>query len=111
MNKKGRILLVISMMGMLLSSCVTGNEAKLTVSGLNPAAFDSTVNGKKVQLFTLKNQKGMEVCITNFGGRVVSLCVPDKNGKPTDVVLGYDNLRQYTESVDSPSEFGSSVGR
>ena len=111
MNKKGRILLVISMMGMLLSSCVTGNEAKLTVSGLNPAAFDSTVNGKKVQLFTLKNQKGMEVCITNFGGRVVSLCVPDKNGKPTDVVLGYDNLRQYTDSVNSPSDFGSSVGR
>ena len=111
MNKKGRILLVISMMGMLLSSCVTGNEAKLTVSGLNPAAFDSTVNGKKVQLFTLKNQKGMEVCITNFGGRVVSFCVPDKNGKPTDVVLGYDNLRQYTDSVNSPSDFGSSVGR
>ena len=111
MNKKGRILLVIGMMGMLLSSCVTGNEAKLTVSGLNPAAFDSTVNGKKVQLFTLKNQKGMEVCITNFGGRVVSLCVPDKNGKPTDVVLGYDNLRQYTDSVNSPSDFGSSVGR
>ena len=102
---------MISMMGMLLSSCVTGNEAKLTVSGLNPAAFDSTVNGKKVQLFTLKNQKGMEVCITNFGGRVVSLCVPDKNGKPTDVVLGYDNLRQYTDSVNSPSDFGSSVGR
>ena len=53
----------------------------------------------------------MEVCITNFGGRVVSLVVPDANGKPTDVVLGYDNLKQYTDSVNSPSDFGSSVGR
>ena len=48
---------------------------------------------------------------TNFGGRVVSLVVPDANSKPTDVVLGYDNLKQYTDSVNSPSDFGSSVGR
>ena len=53
----------------------------------------------------------MEVCITNFGGRVVSLVVPDKNGKPTDVVLGYDNITQYADTVNSPSDFGSSVGR
>ena len=94
-----------------LASCTSGKQADETVSGLNPARFDSIVNNKKVALYTLKNSNGMEVCITNFGGRVVSLVVPDANGKPTDVVLGYDNLKQYTDSVNSPSDFGSSVGR
>ena len=48
-------------------------------SGLNPAAFDSTIYGKDTKLIVLKNNKGMEVCLTNYGGRVVSLSVPDKN--------------------------------
>lgn len=95
----------------LLSACASGQQSGKTASGLNPADFDSTVNGKKTALFTLKNKNGMEVCITNFGGRVVSIVVPDADNKPTDVVLGYDNLRQYTDSVNSPSDYGSSVGR
>ena len=94
----------------LLAAC-TGNEEKLTVSGLNPAAFDTTIQEKKVQLFILKNDNGMEVCITNYGGRVVSLVVPDKDGKPTDVVLGFDNIRQYADTLNSPTDYGSSVGR
>ena len=53
----------------------------------------------------------MEVCITNYGGRVVSLVVPDKDGKPTDVVLGFDNIKQYADTLNSPSDYGSSVGR
>ena len=76
-----------------------------------PRTFRFDLNNKKTALFTLKNSNGMEVCITNFGGRVVSLVVPDANGKPTDVVLGYYNMKQYTDSVISPSDFGSSVGR
>ena len=95
----------------LMVSCTTGSKTQLTESGLNPTAFDTTINNKPVKLYTLKNANGMEVCITNFGGRVVSLCVPDKNGKPTDVVLGYDNIKQYADSVNSPSDYGSSVGR
>lgn len=104
------IIVGVGMATILLSACGSGNSG-LTVSGLNPDAFDSTVNGKKVQLFNLTNSNGMEVCITNFGGRVVSICVPDKNGKPVDVVLGYDNLKQYTDSVNSPSDFGATIGR
>lgn len=46
--------------------------------------------GKKTRLITLTNKNVMEACITNYGARVLSLCVPDKNGKPTDVVLGFD---------------------
>ncbi|MBP3757638.1 MAG: galactose mutarotase [Prevotella sp.] len=95
----------------MLCACTQGNEGNLTVSGLNPAKFDTIIQEKKVQLFTLKNQNGMEVCITNYGGRVVSLVVPDKDGKPTDVVLGFDNIAQYADTLNSPSDYGSSVGR
>lgn len=96
----------------IMSACgvQNGNNAT-TVSGLSTAAFDTTINNKPVKLYTLSNNNGMEVCITNFGGRIVSLVVPDKNGKQTDVVLGYDNIAQYADSVNSPSDFGAAIGR
>ena len=96
---------------LLLAGCSTSQKELTTLSGLNPTAFDSVINGKKTSLFTIKNNNGMEVCITNFGGRVVSIMVPDKNGNMTDVVLGYDNIAQYADTVNSPSDYGSSVGR
>ena len=96
----------------MLMACNGGQEAtQLTVSGLDPAKFDTTIQQKPVKLFTLKNQNGMEVCITNYGGRVVSLVVPDKDGNPTDVVLGFDNIAQYADTLNSPTDYGSSVGR
>ena len=107
--KKSFVLLTF--VAALFAACATKNESKLTVSGLDPAAFDSTINGKKTALYVLKNANGMEVCITNYGGRVVSLVVPDKDGKPTDVVLGFDNIAQYADTLNSPSDYGSSVGR
>ncbi len=91
----------------LMASC-SGNQ---TLSGLNPTAFDTTINGKKVALYTLTNKSGMEVCITNFGGRVVSMMVPNKDNKMVDVVLGYDNIKQYADTVNSPSDFGATIGR
>jgi aldose 1-epimerase len=54
------------------------------------AAYAKTINGKQTHLYILKNKNGMEAAITNYGGRVVSILVPDKDGKPTDVVLGFD---------------------
>lgn len=92
-------------------ACSTKTECNLTTSGLNPTAFDTIINSKAVKLYTINNSNGMEVCITNFGGRIVSLVVPDKNGKPTDVVLGYDNIAQYADSINSPSDFGAAIGR
>ena len=90
-------------------------ENTLTLSGLNPADFDTTYvdslrGEKKVALYTLTNGQGMEVCITNFGGRVVSIVVPDKDGNPTDVVLGYPTAKDYFPE-NNKSDFGSSVGR
>lgn len=111
MKKFYSLLLGVGLMTAMLSSCGSAPTSTLTQSGLNPAAFDSTIYGKDTKLVVLKNEKGMEVCLTNYGGRVVSLCVPDKNGKPTDVVLGYDNIRQYADTIHSPSDYGSTVGR
>lgn len=94
----------------MLSSCTAqkSNE-NLTESGLNPAKFDTIIDGTKaVKLYTLKNENGMEVCVTNFGGRIVSIMVPDKAGKMQDVVLGFDNVADY---INVPSDFGASIGR
>jgi aldose 1-epimerase len=96
---------------LMLVSCDPKPATTLTVSGLDAAKFDTIINEKPVKLYTLKNANGMEVCITNYGGRVVSLVVPDKDGKPTDVVLGFDNIAQYADTLNTPTDYGSSVGR
>lgn len=66
------------------------------------------VDGVPVDLYTMTNTKGMQVSITNYGGIVVSLVVPDRNGKPGDVVLGYDQVEEY---VKASPYFGAIVGR
>lgn len=95
----------------IFSACGSKTETTLTLSGLDPAKFDTVINEKPVKLYILKNTNGMEVCITNYGGRIVSLVVPDKDGKSTDVVLGFDNIAQYADTLNSPTDYGSSVGR
>ncbi|HRO85859.1 MAG TPA: aldose epimerase family protein [Niabella sp.] len=66
------------------------------------------VDGKKVYLFTLKNEKGDEVKITNYGGIVTSWITADKSGKKSNVVIGYDSLSRYQEK--NPY-FGAIIGR
>ena len=68
--------------------------------------------GKKQapELYTLKNDSGMQVSITNYGGRIVSLLVPDREGKLRDVVLGFDNLEDYYPERNE-TDFGASIGR
>ena len=90
----------------LLVACST--KPALTLSGLDPEAFVGEKNGKATALYTLTNANGMEVCITNFGGRLVSVMVPDKDGKMVDVILGFDNINDY---MTKPSDFGASIGR
>jgi aldose 1-epimerase len=65
-------------------------------------------DGKEVMLYTMYNDNGMSVKITNYGGIVTSLIVPDKDGKPADVVLGFDDLQSY---LDGHPHFGCIVGR
>ncbi|MDR1504899.1 MAG: galactose mutarotase [Prevotella sp.] len=82
------------------------NETK---SGLNPASFSGKVDGKDVQMYVLTNNKGAEATVINYGGKIVSLSVPDKNGKLTDVVLGHNNLTEYLNSEEP--YFGAVCGR
>lgn len=94
---------------LLVSSCQKTQDSNLTLSGLNPANFEAMIDSvEEVKLYTLKNANGMEVCVTNFGGRIVSIMVPDKNGEMKDVVLGFDNINDYQ---NVPSDFGASIGR
>ena len=79
-----------------------------TLSGLDPKNYVSDVDGKQTQLIVLKNKQGMEVCITNYGARVVSLMAPDRNGKMEDVVTGFASVDEY---VSQNQNFGSTVGR
>lgn len=100
--------LVIGLL-IVLSAC-NGKQVQqdATDSGLKRANFQTEVDGKSTDLFVLKNKNGMEVCITNFGGRIVSVMVPDKEGTMKDVVLGFDSIQDY---IKYPSDFGASIGR
>ena len=80
-----------------------------TKSGLNPSLFDGTVDGKPVRLYTLANDNGLEVTVINYGAKIVSLCVPDREGKPVDIVLGHNNLNEYLSSEEP--YFGAVCGR
>ncbi len=93
----------------MLASCSQKPEApQITMSKLDVAKFQAVVDSTTTNLYTLKNKSGMEVCITNFGGRIVSIMVPDKNGTMQDVVLGFDSIADY---INIPSDFGASIGR
>lgn len=83
-------------------------EEATTLSGLKRSHFQSVVDGDSTDLFVLKNANGMEVAITNYGGRIVSVMTPDKNGVMRDVVLGFDSIGGYT-AVDN--NLGATIGR
>ena len=92
----------------LLFSCNSPTEQKSSVVS-DSTRYTSTIDGKSVTLFTLKNKAGASVSITNYGGRIVSLIVPDKDNKPTDVVLGYDSIGSYRKKGEP--FFGALIGR
>jgi aldose 1-epimerase len=76
--------------------------------GIQPAPFGATKEGKPVQLFTLTNQNGVVVKITNYGGIVTAIRVPDRRGHFADVALGFDELERYEQGHPF---FGALVGR
>ena len=81
---------------------------EVTRSGLRHVDFQQTIEGKTVDLFTLSNDQ-MEVAITNYGGIIVSIITPDRDGKPVDVVTGHDSLSDYL-TTEEPY-FGAICGR
>ena len=101
------LFLTLTALTVLLTGC---NKKTITASGLNPDDFKATYNGAETGLYTLTNGTGMEVCITNFGGRIVSIMVPDRDGVLQDVVLGFDNISDYFPE-NNQSDFGAAIGR
>lgn len=78
-------------------------------SGLLVDAFGKTVDGRQIGLYILTNKNGCELTVTNYGAKIVSLMVPDCNGKLVDVVLGHNTIDEYLTSEEA--YFGAICGR
>ncbi|MBQ3992932.1 MAG: galactose mutarotase [Bacteroidaceae bacterium] len=82
---------------------------KAQISGLKREDFQATIQGKETDLYTLRNENGVEVSITNYGGAIVAIMVPDKRGVMANIIQGHDNIKSL---MQSPEPFLSTlVGR
>ncbi len=99
------IFFIVSALFILLPS-YKSNDGKM---GIERSSFGKTKNGTEVFLFILKNQNNVSVSITNYGGIITSIKVPDKNGNISDIVLGYDHFDGYI--INNSPYFGALIGR
>ncbi|MBB2144914.1 galactose-1-epimerase [Pedobacter sp. LMG 31464] len=93
----------------ILSSCNSNTSTSGQDGAKSDSNFTTTIDGKALQLYTLKNKNGVSVSITNYGGRVVSILVPNKDNKMVDIALGYDSLKSYYK--EGEPFFGALIGR
>ncbi|WP_282056435.1 aldose epimerase family protein [Maribacter luteus] len=116
-NKKQNFFFILTIAAIFVFTSCKGtinNEkilepmASINKASLQKHSFGITSEGISVDVYTLKNNNGMEVDIITYGGRIIRLSVPDKNGKISNVVLGFDSLKQYEK--ENPF-FGALVGR
>ena len=85
------------------------NTEPQNICGLKRSNFQATINGKQTDLYILKNKQGNEVAITNYGGALVAIMVPDRNGNLANVVQGHDNIQGV---INSPEPYLSTlIGR
>jgi len=94
------------LLGLTMAGVVNSRGA--AKPGIKMSEFGKMPDGQSVELYTLNNSSGMTVSITNYGGRIVTLMVPDRNGKMDDVVLGFDDLAGY---LGNNPYFGALIGR
>jgi aldose 1-epimerase len=105
MHNRLTALLALLAFGYILTCNATRRQESTT---MDKEYFGKTHDGTAVYVYTLRNGHGMEARITNYGGILVSLKVPDKAGKVADIVLGYDSVSQY---IDKSPYFGAIIGR
>jgi aldose 1-epimerase len=103
MNKSAFLAIGFLGLGMTLGAGAQGAENRVKVS-----AFGKTADGRNVSRYFLSNSKGVEATLIDYGASLVSLKVPDRNGKSVDVVLGYDDIVGYEKDK---AFFGASIGR
>lgn len=95
-----------------LSSCQQSTKKAMEQTQIPDSNnFKQTVDGKAVHLYTLTNKSGLKAAVTNYGGKLVSLFVPDSSGKLIDVVLGYNSLKDYQQYTKNGAFFGALIGR
>lgn len=90
------------------SATPTSNSRSGKAADSTAVPFGETSDGTKVQLYTLKNKRGMEAKVADFGATLVSLKTPDRTGQFADVVLGFDDIQSYEKSN---TYFGGTIGR
>lgn len=95
----------IALSALIAVSCSSKQQVQL----IEKANFAKEVDGKMVDLFTVKNASGLTAQITTFGARIVNLWVPDNNGDFQDVVMGYSSIDEYLSSNEQ--YFGACIGR
>ena len=93
-------LFVLSTLVLMIWSACTQTPQQNGPVALPASAFDTVLNGDSVTLYTLTNDSGMMVQLTNYGARIVALWVPDAAGDFKDVVLGYESIAEYLSSTD-----------
>jgi len=101
---KNQLNLIIIAIAFVASACTT----KSIQPSITSSEFGVMPNGQKSLIYTLVNQQGLEAKITDYGAKLVSLEIPDKNGLLADVILGYETLDQY---LKGDQYFGATVGR
>jgi aldose 1-epimerase len=100
---------IILLIAVVFTGCSKPSPFTKSVNIIKASDFQKTIDGQKTDLYTLANGNGMGMKVTNYGARVVALCVPDKEGKPVDVVAGYNTLDEY---INQPEQFfGAAIGR
>jgi aldose 1-epimerase len=106
--KKLAFVCILALLGITFQNCSQQPAQEKFCADLKVENFQTTINGKKTDLYFLKNGNILAV-ITNYGGRIVSLCAPDRNGEPGDVVLGFSSIDDYLNA--SEVFHGSIIGR
>lgn len=111
MSKTLKQIVLCAGTALIAASCGGGQQKAVSSDQtLDAKKFETEIDGKKTGLYTMRNASGMEVSITNYGGRIVAINVPDKKGQMHDVVLGFDSIGAYLPEVNQ-SDFGAAIGR
>ena len=114
-----KILGFVALASIALTACQSENKEEISVDDINtdtlkvaklvPDSFKKEIDGKQTALYILKNAKNAEAVFTNYGGRLVSLSVPNHAGKMVDVVVGFKSVNNYIKSTEP--YFGATIGR
>lgn len=105
-----RILLMLGVSAAIVGACTKKPAPAPATAGEPKAAFGTTPDGQAVDIYTLRNARGVEARVMTYGGIIVSLRTPDRTGQLEDIVLGYDSLAGYVGSPPPPY-FGAIIGR